>query len=251
MEAFICWINTNITLDTVKGVLASAPGVILAGFSLYFAYQKIQDKILVTYSIVSEGVSETRISEMSLINKKNKPVTIFSIQAVINKDIVVEVESFKSALILKPLESIHIDTSPFSSLRLGFDQYEAEYMAPNQVDIFLITENKKIKCELINSPSLSSYFDFKHYKKATKETRTYNGKVFNDSVKYAIVYNYNSEERTAFVGKSGHISEDWGFKYNAVEESSMGSKEDVRSYLVAIGYDKIFDGLIVDDINER
>ena len=41
MEAFICWINTNITLDTVKGVLASAPGVILAGFSLYFAYQKI------------------------------------------------------------------------------------------------------------------------------------------------------------------------------------------------------------------
>ncbi|MGK0270845.1 MAG: hypothetical protein ACI88H_001495 [Cocleimonas sp.] len=251
MEAFICWLNTNIALETIKTILASAPGIILVGFSLYFAYQKILNKILVTYSIVSEGVTETRISEISLINKKNKPVTIFSIQAVINKDIIVEVESFKPALILKPLESVHIDTLPFSSLHLGADHYKAEYMTPNQVDIFLITDSKKIKCELIDSPRLSSHFDFKHFKQATKKTRTYNGKVFNDSVKYAIVYNYGSEERTAFVGISGHISEDWGFRYNSIEKSSMGNKEDVRKYLVAIGYDKIFDGLVVEDINER
>ena len=247
MELIICWLNANI--EVIKTVLASIPGVVLVGFSLYFAYQKILNKVLVTYSIVSAGVTETRISEISLINKKNKPLTIFSIQAVINKDVIIEVESFKPAIILKPLESMHIDTSPFSSLRMGTDHYKAEYMRPNLVDIYLVTEKKKIKCEVINPPSLSSHFDFNHFKQAVKETRTYNGKVFNDSVKYAIVYNYASEECTAFVGASGHISEDWGFKYNGIAESSMGSKEDVMKYLVAIGYDKIFDGIIVDNIN--
>jgi len=251
MELFICWLKTGITLESIKTLLVSIPGVVLAGFSLYFAYQKIWNRVLVTYSIVSERATENRISELSLINKKNKPITIFSIRTVINKDVIIEVESFIPPIILKPLESIHIDTSPFSSLNVGTDRYEADYMSPNSVDIYLVTESKKIKCETITPPSLSSYFDFNHFRQATKETRTYNGKVFNDQVKYAIVYNYASKERTAFIGPSGHISEDWGFKYNAIQESSMGSKEDVRDYLVAIGYDKIFDGLAVDDINER
>ena len=108
MELIYCWLQTNISLEILKNILVSIPGVVLAGFSLYFAYQKICNKVLVTYSVVSVGASETRISEISLINKKNKPITIFSIQAVINKEIIVEVESFKPALILKPLESIHI-----------------------------------------------------------------------------------------------------------------------------------------------
>jgi hypothetical protein len=251
MELIYCWLQTNISLEVLKNILVSIPGVVLAGFSLYFTYQKICNKVLVTYSVVSVGSSETRISEISLINKKNKPLTIFSIQAVINKEIIVEVDSFKPALILKPLESIHIDTTPFSSLHIGQDHYEAEYMSPNIVDIYLVSENTKIQCEVINSPSLSSHFDFRHLKQATKETRTYNGKVFNDSAKYAILYNYDSKEHTAFVGISGFISEDWNFRCNAVEESFLRSKEDVREYLVNIGYDKIFDGLVVVDLHDK
>lgn len=248
MESIFFWLPTFINTEFIKSILVSVPGVVLGGFSLYFAYQKIGNRVLATYSIVLRGVTEERISDITLVNKKNKPITIFSIQAVINEDVVIEVENFQPALVLKPLESIYIDTSPFSHLHIGSDRYKANYLSPSKVDLYLISENKKILCKVIRPPSLSKYFDFNHYRNAIKGTMSYNGKIYNDRVRYAIVYRYDSQQHTAFVEESGFIGEGWGYYYNMVPESHMASKEAVKEFLIGLGYDKSFQALMVEDI---
>ncbi|MCP4053811.1 MAG: hypothetical protein GY739_12250, partial [Mesoflavibacter sp.] len=125
-------------------------------FTLYFFWQKIGNKVSVTYKIVRGGLSEKRISNITLINRKNKPVTVFSIIAIINDDILVEVEKFEPAITLNSLTSKYIETTPFSYLNLDGRRYEGNslYMRPNKVDLYLRTEKNKIKCNKVNPPGL-------------------------------------------------------------------------------------------------
>lgn len=250
MELLYCWIHTNVTLDMLRNILVSIPGVVLAGFSFYFAYQKIGDEVFITYSVVYEQASAKRISEITLINKKNKPLIIFSIQAVINKEIVIEVEKFETGLILKPLESIHIKTTPFSNLWLGSDVYDASYNDLDLVEIYLLSDSKQIQCKTISPPNLSSFFDPRIYSIAAKTTRIFNGCVFNETVRYAITYKYMGETKTAFVHYSGPIFQDWDFKYNFIEEEFMVSADSVKKYLVGLDFDKYFEFLVVNDLKE-
>ena len=61
MASLICWFN-EITSEDIKNVLISIPGVVLGGFSLYFAYQKIGNKVLVSYTVTFNRITERRIS---------------------------------------------------------------------------------------------------------------------------------------------------------------------------------------------
>jgi len=247
MESLICWFN-SVSGEDVKNVLVSIPGIFLTGFSFYFAYQKIGNKVLVSYSIQSERITEKRIGALELINEKNKPVSIFSIHAVVNQDIVFELDSFEMPLILKPLESLQVITPKYSAAYLGGERYKPDFVKPNNVEIYLITHKKKIKCITINPPSINAFYDFGHYRKAIKDTRTFNGKVYNENCKYAITYRFDSEEKTAFIEDWGFITDGWDFKYNKVPEEYMSSKEKVVEYLSLLGYDKLFEGMSVDDL---
>jgi hypothetical protein len=247
MESIICWFS-SITWEDIKNIFVSIPGVFLAGFSFYFAYQKLGNKVLVSYSIESGRISEPRISPLELINEKNKPVSIFSIHAVINQDTVFEIVSFEIPLILKPLESLQITTPKYSAAYLGDERYKPDFMKPNKVDIYLITHKKKIRCTTINPPSLNAMDYFGHYRKVTKDTRTFNGKVYNERCKYAVTYRLDSEEKTAFIEDWGFITDGWEFKYNQVPEEYMSSKEKVYEYLSSLGYDKFFEGMSVDEL---
>ena len=175
-------------------------------------------------------------------------VSIFSIHAVINQDAVFELESFETPLILKPLESLQITTPKYSAAYLGDERYKPDFMKPNKIDIYLITHKKKIRCITINPPSINAMYDFDHYRKVIKDTRKFNGKVYNENCKYAITYRLDSEEKTAFVEDWGFITDGWEFKYNQVPKEYMSSKEKVHEYLSSLGYDKFFEGMSVDDL---
>ena len=69
MELLICWLS-SITGEDIKNVLVSIPGIFLTGFSFYFAYQKIGNKILVSYSIQRGRITEEKIGPVELINEK-------------------------------------------------------------------------------------------------------------------------------------------------------------------------------------
>ncbi|MCZ4337710.1 hypothetical protein [Shewanella colwelliana] len=248
MESFICWLS-SIALEDIKSVLISIPGVFLMGLSFYFAYQKLGDRVLVTYAIEGGRTSETRISPLELINKKNKPVSIFSIHAILNKDVVFELVSFNPPLILKPLESLQVTTPKYSASYLGDERYKPDFMMPNKVDIYLITHKNKIKCVTINPPSINAMYDFSHYRKARKDTRKFNGKVYNERCKYAVTYRLGPDEKTAFIEDWGFITDDWEFKYNQVPEEFMTSKEKVYEFLSSLGYDQFFNGMSVDELD--
>ena len=247
MEICLSWIM-DISMEDIRNILVSIPGIFLAGFSFYFTYQKIGNKLLVTYSVVLGRVVENRIDTLELINEKNKPVLIFSIYAVINQDIVVELDSFNVPFILKPLELLQIKTPPFSSMYLDNERYKVDYNKPNKIEIYVVSHKNKIKCTVINPPSINSFDYFKNYRKTIKTTSFFNGKVYNENCIYAIIYRFNLEEHTALVENGGFITDDWGFRLNIIPKEYLDSKEKVTEYLILCGFDKLFDKLFVDDL---
>lgn len=237
----------NIDWDLVKEVTISLPGIILTIFSIYFAHQKVGKKVLVSFSVYSELLTAKRINPIILMNKKNKPVTIFSIQAVINKDIVVEIEKFKPSLILKPLESLHIETTPCSNIGLKDQAWEPTYPA-GKVDVYLITNHGKIKCKIISSPEVKKFREFQRYRTAIKSTTRFNGKVYNKKAKYALVYLYQGTQHTAFVMNSGFITGDWAFAYNTISKQCLSNKELLKQHLISQGYDKLFTAISIEEL---
>lgn len=143
MEISLSWIM-DISMEDIRNILVSIPGIFLAGFSFYFAYQKIGNKLLVSYSIECGRIVEERIGTLELINEKNKPASIFSIHAVINQDVVVELDCFNVPLILKPLESLQIKTPRFSSMYLDSERYKADFKKPNKIEIYVVSHKNKI-----------------------------------------------------------------------------------------------------------
>lgn len=238
-----------LSIDHLYKFITVLPGIILGAFSFYFAYPKIGKKVLVTYSTSMDRISEERISEITLINKKNKPLTVFSIHAVVEKDVVIEVERFKPPLILKPLESVFIQTTPFSSLHIGSDIYNANYILHNNIDIYLISDNEKILCQTITPPDISKMFNFRDFKQTIKSTKRFNDIVYNESVKFAITYSMNNQTNTSFIHHSGQICNNWKYRYNMIPNEYMTSVEKVTEYLYLAEFDKFTNGFHVDDLS--
>jgi hypothetical protein len=207
--------------------------------------------VIASYACGWDRITEKRITEIVLINKKNKPESIFSIQAVINEDVVIEVESFKPPLLLKPLESVLVKTTPFSALYVDNQRFHAEYHNAKTLIIYLITDNKKLKCKIASAASLHNHNYFTHYRTAQKHTQRFNDKVFNDRVKYAVIYVFDSQQCTAFIDDAGFITDDWHFYYNSIPKSHIGSKVQVREYLVSVCFDKFVNNFEVVDISKR
>jgi|3_EtaG_2_1085321.scaffolds.fasta_scaffold06827_1 hypothetical protein len=224
----------------------AAPGVILTGFSLYFTYQRIGNKVEVNFKVLKEDLSEVRISKLNLINLKNKPLTIFSIESVINNDIVIEVEKFSPPIILKGLESMQIEAEPYSCLDINGDVYKPDLFRNKDIDIYLIIGSKKVKCEITRPPELTSHFGFSHYRRASKNIFQYNGIVYDDSALYALLYKKNGESRTAFILSNGRIVGDWSCPLNQLPDGSLESTDKLREVLNNSDIKKYIDSCAVD-----
>ena len=55
-------------------------------FAVFFAWRKIGNKVNVTYTVTSGGSSHTRINNIVFQNKKDKPLSIYKIVAVFDKN---------------------------------------------------------------------------------------------------------------------------------------------------------------------
>lgn len=224
---------------TTVNIITALPGVILTVFSLYFIYQKMRPRVLASFAICVDPLTEDRIHPVVLINKQNKPVAIFSIQAVLENRVVLEIKKFEAPLILKPLESTRIETDPFSYLMLAGKEWKPSYQSKT-VDLYLLTEHKKIKCKIITPPGLiDKGAFFESYMTAGKFTKRFNKQVYNDNVKYALVYKNQGHEQTAFILNSGFITGDWPFPHNMIPKESLETQESVKLALVEAGYDKL------------
>jgi len=229
--------------DLMREVLLTTASAAVTGFSIYFAIKKIGCSVSTAFSISHEGFSETRINHIVLVNNKNKPLNIFSIEAVIDGDIVLEVEKSDVPITLGPYESRMIHTSQVSEYRIGTDIYKPEFLLPHAVELYLVTDKGAVKCKNMEHPDFTSFREFRYLSRACKNNRTFNGIVYNDNAKYAISYIVGNEMKTVLLGRSGFISGS-EFHFNMLRPEDITSKEKVKSVLEANGYKKVF----VDDL---
>jgi hypothetical protein len=224
------------------------PGLVIFPLSFYLAWKKLGIKVAASFTVQYQRTTAKRISEVVLVNLKDKPVTVFAIYAVIDQDISWEIDKFDPPIILKPLESSRIETEPYSELYLGADKFEPNFISPSKIDIFIVTPHKIVKCKTVSHPNLLNIPVFKHYRSATKNTRRFNNIVYNNEAAYAITYVLNSEVITAIVDQSGFIGSNFGFGFNMVPVECMKSKDDLRTCLEQTSFGKMVDRFVVDKL---
>jgi hypothetical protein len=230
------------------------PGIVIFPFSLYFAWKKIGINVAASFSVKSDRITASRISEVVLVNYKDKPITIFAIYAIIENDVYWEVDKFDPPIILKPLESCRIETKPYSELYLGIERYEpgfiSDIMKQNKVDIYIATSYKIFKCKRISHPNLLKIPAFKNYRSTTKSTRRFNNIVYNDRAVYAITYVINSEIITAIVDRAGLINGNFNFGFNALPTDCLINEVALKNYLEKTPFGTMVNHFIVAKLKQ-
>ncbi|WP_289118079.1 hypothetical protein [uncultured Idiomarina sp.] len=217
-------------LFSFQEFLKIVPGLAIFPLTFYLAWRKIGRKVSCSLTVGSDRISEERITSIVLTNHKDSPVAIFEVSAVCEDDISLSLEKPNPPIILKSLESVVIETEPYSNLTIGGDKYSPELLF-GKIQVYVACSDEIIKCKMVSHPTLFNHMKFNHLTQASKNTYKFNGFVYNEKVKYAIIYNMNSEVKTAFVDHSGFISGDGDFHYNLAPQEQMRSETTVREFL--------------------
>ena len=218
--------------------------ILTAGFciTLFFAYQKVTNKITAEIKISFGPFTEEYISSVILINKKDKVVSVWAVYVVFEKDISLKLDSFDPPIIIKPYETISLTFPKYSSLSINNCPHEPDFYSETQ-DLYIDIGQKFIKCERqIKTNSL------KIFTPIFKSIKTFNGHVFNEQVAYFISYIYEDKYHTAFVSESGYISNEWGFFPNHFGSNEI-TPESIDYFMKQNHFDKIFSSCIVYKVN--
>lgn len=233
---------------SIQEFLKIVPGLTIFPLSFYLAWKKLGIKVAGSFTVHYNRTTAKRIGEVVLVNLKDKPITIFAIYAIMDQDISWEIDKFDPPIILKSLESIRIETQPYSELYLGNEKFEPNFLSPSKIELYIATPRKMIKCETVSHPNLLNIPAFKHYRAAAKNTRRFNNIVYNDGAAYAITYVINSEVITAIVDQSGFIGSNFDFGFNMVPAECMKSKDELKTCLEQTSFGKLVDRFVVDKL---
>lgn len=120
----------------------------IAATALYFYKQKLGAKVLSSHSL-REIEGRVVIDYLTLVNKKNAPLTIFSIYASLSDRVLIELDRFSPPLILKPLESLELKI-PYSRYGDKEGLYLPNLANSGVENVFLNGENRIVKTGKMN-----------------------------------------------------------------------------------------------------
>ena len=220
---------------SVQEFLKILPGLAIFPLTFYLAWKKIGYRVTGSITSTLQRTSAPRISHIVLVNHKDRPIPVYAVQAVIAGKKTFTIEEFDPPLILKALESITIETTPYSSLDFSDGPWKPAFSS-KELEIFLITSGKTVKVEIESHPSIRKLQTFLPYEHGVKSSFKFNGKVYNKEVAYAIAYKAGEEKRIAFVDVAGLISEDWDYKFNCLPTEALTSKQAVFDFLKQAGF---------------
>lgn len=226
------------------------PGLVIFPLSFYLAWKKLGTNVSASYSVRHQKTVEPRLDSVVLTNHKDRPLTVFSIHAVVANEIIYEVEEFDPPIVIKALESIRIETTAYSSLHVGGDSYRPDSAGFNEVTLYLCVPGRVVRCSHIDTPSSLRLVSQLGCRMARKQTNRFNHQVYNDDAKFAITYKLGSVLETVIVDKSGFIGRGWNFRVNMVPPEFMVSTGTVRNYLESEGFDRASDWFNVDILNQ-
>ena len=231
---------------SIQEFLKVVPGLVIFPLSLYLACKKLGTKVTASITAQLQKTVAPRIGEVVLMNQKDRALTVFAIYAVMDQEIFWEIDKFEPPIVLNPLESTRVETRPYSQLMLGADNFEPEFMAPYNIDIYIVLSHRVVKCKTVTHPRLLNIPAFQHYRMAIKHTKRFNNIVYNDDAAYAITYVIGSEIKTAIVDSSGFVCCNWNFRFNMIPPEFMGSKEEIQKYLETLQFGNFVKWFVVD-----
>lgn len=223
------WLNTN-----WRAVTATI-GLILSG---YFAYQKIGNKIGLKYQVNIGGYSDEQINNLIISNRKDKTISIWSIDAVLENDVQFEVYKSEIPLILKSGESVSVSPEQYSYLQLDGDRFIPKFLF-GKIDFYANLGNKRVKCidekisDKLNSP----------YRVATKLKVSLDGHLYNENVRFILIYFFESEKKFAFFDTNGFIGHEWGKTPNHMGGDNYDANS-IKEMLEHYGYDQMFSNYV-------
>jgi hypothetical protein len=212
------WVNAARSwadyLALTRDFLLATAGACATGFSVYFGWRRFSTRILVTCSTVHQLVGAGRIDSITLINKSDRPLTIFALHGV-DKGKVFEIEKFKEPKLVKPLESLFIATTPFST----YGGYELR--GSERPKYYVLLDDRAVECELINPPHVENFDVFDNLTTVTKITHNFNSQLIDEGTKFAVVYQLDGSKKTALVLDAGIVVGDWKFGINAFTKEQV------------------------------
>lgn len=228
-DALLQWLNIN-----WRAVIATI-SLILSG---YFAYQKIGNKIGLTYQVTIGGYSDEQISNLVISNRKDKTISIWSIYAVLENDIKFEVYKPVAPLILKSGESVSVSPEKYSYLHLDGDRFLPKFLF-GRIDFYANLGNKMVKCidEKISDKRNSLY------RVATKSKVSLDGHLYNENVRFVLIYFFEGEKQFAFFETNGFIGHEWGKTPNHMGVDNYDANS-IKVMLEYYGYDQMFSNYV-------
>jgi hypothetical protein len=230
----------------VREIVSTVGGFSISCLTAYFLWRRLRTKLLITCSTHHQLVGAGRVDNITLVNRGDRPMTIFSIQGVEDGK-VFEIEAFKPPLVIKALESLYVATSPFS----GYSDFKLH--GRSKPKYYAVIEDRAVRCELIDHPGVHSLKIFEGLEIVTKAVQRFNGKLYDERTKFAIVYKRDGTQHTALVLDAGMVVEDWPFGLNAFKREHVvdaatlhGVIQGIEPLAKALGRYAIYDFAAVD-----
>ncbi|WP_135443111.1 hypothetical protein [Vibrio tasmaniensis] len=229
LDSILLWLNTNWR--------AIATTISLC-FTVYFARQRIGDKLTVTYQVRMSRYSDEQITKLVISNRKDKTVSIWSIYAVIENDIKFEVHKPDVPIILKAGESVSIAPEKYSYLTLNGDRFEPKLMF-GKMDFYINLGNRVVKCidEQAKNDVLNSL------PTAAQATISLDDHIYNEVVRFILIYYFEGEKNYAYFEDNGFIGHEWNKSPNHMGRDDY-TANDIKNMLERNGYDKMFSNFI-------
>ena len=138
------WVNQDF-----KGIIATL-GFLL---SAYYFIQKTGNKVSISYGMSSDRYSDLQISTIVISNQKDRTISIWSIDAVLDGKIQFNVHTPKAPIVLKPWESISVTPMKYTSLENNGETIELNDFL-RKIECYVSLENKHINCKKKPRPSI-------------------------------------------------------------------------------------------------
>ncbi|MFQ2302484.1 hypothetical protein ACK32U_22345 [Aeromonas dhakensis] len=228
-EIIVSWLN-----DNFRAIIA----VISLSISMYFAYQKIGNRITITYQVSGGRYADTQISKLVVSNRKDKTISIWSIYAVLENDTKYEIYRPSAPLTLKSGESIGIAPEPYTSLLIDGEKIIPDFIS-GKIDFYVNLGKETVKSvsEKPKKDPISTY------RTASKQTLLFDNQLYNENVRFILVYFSEGKKKFAYFEQNGFIGNDWGMAPNHMGQSNY-TAQDILSMLDNYGYSKIFSNYV-------
>lgn len=209
-------------LDIINTHLKPFFFILATYLTIRLGLKKFGNEVLATCTITSEYFKPDYISSVVLTNCKDKPIVIKSILAEFKDNSHIELIKFKEPLVISAHSSNKVKIPPYSKLSLNGCEYTPDLL---DITIILKSDSEYIKCKEPNiKKGLSSV-------QITKSNREFNGFIYNESLKYALLYSENDKSYTAFIAANGFLGNEWDYGQCLIAKNGGATINNIRQML--------------------